>query len=449
MRYIPHTEQDIREMCERIGIKNPDELFAVIPANLKLAKPLHLPAPLPEAKLVSYLKKLSRTNETVDSFDSFLGAGAYHHYVPVVISALTSRGEFLTAYTPYQPELSQGTLQALFEFQTMIASLLGMEVANASQYDGASSLAEALLMALRVRKRKKIIISEGIHPEYLQVVKTYLGNMDVEWVKLPINEQGRVDRYQLEKLIDDHTAAVCVQSPNFFGVIEDQPALIEIAHRKLALYISCFTESLAFGLLQPAGLMGADIVCGEGMSLGNYLNLGGPHLGLFTTRQEFVRQMPGRLVGETVDTQGKRGFVLTLSTREQHIRRQKATSNICTNQGLCALAATIYLALLGPGGIKKVAEMNYQHAHYLYQGLTALSGVKPKFSGPVFNEFVLELNKPVSEFLDYCQRQEIFAGVDMAPLNNKLKNCFLVCATEMNTKEQIDQYIEVAKEFLG
>src|SRR3990167_6123727 len=440
MRYIPHTSKDVEAMLKVIGVTSVEDLFTPIPKEFRLKKPLNLPSSLSEIELKTHVESIANKN-TAHQYQSFLGAGCYRHFVPTIVNYLGSQGGFLTAYTPYQPEISQGTLQALFEFQTMIASLLGMEVANASQYDGASSLAEALLMALRVRKRKKILISEGIHPEYLQVVKTYLGNMDVEWVGLPVNEQGRVDRYRLEKLIDKHTAAVCVQSPNFFGVVEDQPALIGITHQQQALYISCFTESLAFGLLQPAGPMGADIVCGEGMSLGNYLNLGGPHLGLFTTRQEFVRQMPGRLVGETVDAQGKRGFVLTLSTREQHIRREKATSNICTNSGLCALAFTIHLSLLGERGLRELAELNHSKARELRDALAKVAGVEiltPRF----FNEFAIRLRGDAAATVEALLAVGIVAGVPFSRLAPEagMDDVLLVAATETTTTKDIQAF---------
>ncbi len=440
MRYLPQTTEEIEQMCDSIGVKNPDELFRVIPEKLRLKERLKLPDPLAEADLIQHLKSLGRVNETVDSTASFLGGGAYHHYIPVAVSAITSRGEFLTSYTPYQPEISQGTLQAIFEFQTMIASLTGMDLANASNYDGASALAEAVMMSLRVTKRSKILLARSIHPQYRQVVRTYLANVDCEFSEIPYEPSGKIDFSALQKECDETVAAICVQSPNSFGIVEQVQPISDLAHRHGALSVGCFTEALSMGLFKPLGHQDADIVAGEGQSFGNFLSLGGPYLGLFATREKYVRQMPGRLVGETTDADGKRGFVLVLSTREQHIRREKATSNICTNQGLCALATAVYLSLLGPNGLKKLAEINFSHAGYLRERLTALSGVRLKFSGSHFNEFVLELPKPAAELLRSLRGQGILGGIDLGNWDQDLKNCLLVCATEMNTREQMDEY---------
>jgi glycine dehydrogenase subunit 1 len=448
MRYLPQTDDEIKRMCEFVGVRNPDTLFDVIPKHLRLETPLDLPPPLAEAELVAQLKTLGRTNETVDTMASFLGGGAYHHYIPVAVSAITGRGEFLTSYTPYQPEISQGTLQAIFEFQTMIASLTGMDLANASNYDGASAVAEAVLMAMRVTKRSKVLLARSVHAQYRQVVRTYLSNVACEVVDLPYLPSGRVDAAALKGLLDRETAAVCLQSPNGFGVVEDLSELSAQVHEQGALLIGCFSEALSMGMLKPLGAQGADIVAGEGHSFGNFLNLGGPYLGLFATKQAYVRQMPGRLVGETVDANGKRGFVLVLSTREQHIRREKATSNICTNQGLCALATAVYLSLLGPVGLKKLAQMNYAHAAYLHEGLTKTPGVRAKFTAPHFNEFVLELPLPTREVLPALQERGIFGGIDLASWEESLDHCLLVCATEMNTRAQMDLYIQSMKEVL-
>ncbi len=450
MRYLPQTPDEIEQMCRAIGVKQPEDLFQVIPENLRLQKSLDLPEPLCEADLVRHLKALGRTNETVDSMASFLGGGAYHHYIPVAVSAIASRGEFMTAYTPYQPEISQGTLQAIFEYQTMIGSLTGMDLANAGNYDGASSLAEALLMALRVKKgRPKILLAASIHPDYRRVVKTYLSNIDCEIVELPFSPSGRLDADFAQRHLDQNLAALCLQSPNAFGVIEDPLALAEKVHACGALLVSCFSEAISLGFLKSPGALGADIAVGEGASFGNFLNFGGPYLGIFATRKEFVRQMPGRLVGETVDAESKRGFVLVLSTREQHIRREKATSNICTNQALCALATTVYLSLMGKQGLKKVAETNYANARYLREGLLGIAGIEAKFSGPTFNEFVLKFPKNSEVVLQELGKKGIFGGIPIEGWGPGLGNCVLVCATEMNTKTQMDQYIRELKILYG
>ncbi len=449
MRYLPQTQDEIRRMCEAIGVPHPEALFEVIPDKLRLQKNLDLPKALAEADLIRKLKAMARRNETVDSMSSFLGGGAYHHYIPVAVSTLTSRGEFQTAYTPYQPEISQGTLQAIFEFQTMIASLTGMDLANAGNYDGASALAEAVLMALRITKRSKVLLASSIHPDYRQVVKTYLTNLDCEIIELPCNPEGRIDRDILQKYLDEQSAVLCVQSPNAFGVIEEVQSLSQAIHHCGGLLVACFSEALSMGLLKSLGEQGADIVVGEGASFGNFLNLGGPYLGLFACKQEFVRQMPGRLVGETVDAEGKRGFVLVLSTREQHIRREKATSNICTNQALCALGTAIYLSLLGPQGLKQLAQNNYAHAQYLKEQLLKIPGVQLKFSGPHFNEFVLKIPQSVPPILEKLRSQNILGGIAIESWGKNLENCLLVCATEMNTKMQMDEYAASLKKLLS
>jgi glycine cleavage system P protein (glycine dehydrogenase) subunit 1 len=448
MRYLPQTPDEIKIMCEAIGVKTPHDLFHVIPEKLQLKSPLDLPKPLAEADLLAHLKALGRVNGNVDGMPSFLGGGAYHHYIPVAVSAITSRGEFLTSYTPYQPEISQGTLQAIFEFQTMIASLTGMELANASNYDGASALAEACLMAMRITKRSKILLAGSIHPQYRQVVRTYLSNRDCEVVEFSFNGTGRVETEALQKQLNEDVAAVCVQSPNFFGVVEKFQPIADAVHACGGLMVGCFSEALSLGMLTPMGKMGADIVVGEGQSFGNFLSLGGPYLGLFATREKFVRQMPGRLVGETVDVSGKRGYVLVLSTREQHIRREKATSNICTNQGLCALATATYLSLMGPKGLGRLAQTNYSHAVYLRQGLSRLAGVKRRFSAPHFNELVLQLPIDVGQALQALQKKNILGGISLGRWYPEMADCLLICATEMNSKEQMDQYIQAMGEIL-
>ncbi len=364
-RYIPHTEEDRQEMLQEIGVKDVSDLFEVIPKEYRLSKPLNLPEPLSESDLVRRLQDLQSPIFSGDRWSSFLGGGAYHHFIPAVVSALVSRSEFYTAYTPYQPEISQGTLQAIFEYQTLMCQLTGMDVSNASMYDGASSLAEAVLMSHRITKRRKVLISEAVHPEYRKVVQTYIDPDHQELVLVPYQRGGgQTDEEILKSLITGEVGAVVIQSPNFFGVVEDLKRIGEKVHEVGGLLIAGFSEAVAYGILRPPGELGVDIVAGEGQSLGIPLSYGGPYLGVFATLEKFVRTMPGRLVGETVDLEGKRGFVLTLATREQHIRRERATSNICTNEGLCALMATVFLSCLGKEGLRELAVMNLSKAEY-------------------------------------------------------------------------------------
>lgn len=450
MRYLPQTEEEIKKICESIGVKSTAELFNTIPQGLKFKEALNIPKALSEQDLLSHLKNLSRSNETVDHYSSFLGAGAYHHYIPVAVWHLASRGEFATSYTPYQAELSQGTLQAIFEFQTMVASLLGLDIANASVYDGSTALAEAALMALRIKKKKKILLASSIHPEYRHVVRTNLKNLsNVEVVEFHWDASGQADQKSLKNLLGDDCAAVCVQSPNFFGTVEDLKTIGEIAHQADALFIVATGDPVSLGLLASPGACGADIAVGEGQSFGNFLNFGGPYVGFFGAKKEYMRQMPGRLVGETVDMEGKRGFILTMNTREQHIRREKATSNICTNQSLCALAAAIHLSLLGPQGLKKVAEMNFSKTEYLKKKLSEITGTKLLFSGPTFNEFALQLPKPAAEVLEKLKLKKIFGGVDLSQYYPEFKNVLLLCATEMIKKEEMDSLAQELKNILG
>lgn len=436
-------------MCQTIGVESPSDLFRVIPEKMRLKKGLDLPPALPEANLLAHLKKLSRTNKTVDHFSSFLGAGAYHHYIPVAINSLISRGEFFTSYTPYQAELSQGTLQAIFEFQTMIASLMGMEIANASNYDGSTALAEAILMAVRIKKKKEILLAKSIHPEYRQVVKTTLKNLGYEIREIGWKADGSIDTDELGQNLSKESSVLCVQSPNFFGVIEDQKKLAQLAHDQEALYVAVTGDPISLGLLASPGSCGADIAVGEGASFGNFLNLGGPYLGLFATKQEFIRQMPGRLVGETTDSKGTRGFVLAFNTREQHIRREKATSNICTNQSLCALAASIYLSLIGPQGLKKLAETNLAKAHYAKTVLSKIPGVQLLFSGNTFNEFALKIPSSVGDLLKSLEEKEIFGGFPLGRFYPQLEEGLLVCVTEMVSKEEIDRFAEEVKKIVS
>ncbi|MBI3754991.1 MAG: aminomethyl-transferring glycine dehydrogenase subunit GcvPA, partial [Deltaproteobacteria bacterium] len=435
MSYIPHTEKDIQEMLDAVGVASVEELFKPIPDNLRLKKPLNLPASLSEQELHQKLSALGKKNATVDEYISFLGAGAYHHYIPSVVNHLILRSEFYTAYTPYQPEISQGTLQAIFEYQTLICQLTGMEVANASMYDGASATAEAVLMARRITNRAKVILNAALHPEYREVVKTYLsGNRDNIKEVFYCTETGRTLPDAIEKLLDKDTSCVVIQSPNFFGSIEDIKTISEVVHKNNSILIVAITEPISLGLLKPPGELGADIVVGEGQAFGNGLNFGGPYLGFFATLEKYLRQMPGRLVGETVDKNGKRGYILTMATREQHIRREKATSNICTNEGLCALSATIYLTAIGKNGLMELARLNLSKAEYLKNGLANIKGIKPAFTAPTFNEFVIEVEKEPDAVLKVLLKKGIIVGLPLKKFYSELSRHILLCATEMNSK---------------
>jgi glycine dehydrogenase subunit 1 len=441
MRYIPHTDEDVRQMLAAIGVDSVDRLFAEIPAALRLQRPLDLPRPLSEPELLRDFSRLAAGNATTETFSSFLGGGAYNHFIPAAIDQLILRSEFYTAYTPYQPEISQGTLQAIFEYQTLICQLTGMEVANASMYDGASACAEAVLMAVRATRRKRVLLSLGVHPEYRQTVATYCRYLEVELVEIPCDTSGRTDRELLARELNDGTAAVVAGYPNCFGVIEDLAALAGAAHAAGARMVAAVQEPIALGLLKSPGELGADIVVGEGQSFGIPLSYGGPYLGFFAARQKDVRSMPGRLVGETVDLEGRRGFVLTLATREQHIRREKATSNICSNQGLCVLMATIYLSLLGKMGLREVATLNLSKAAYAREKIAALPGFSLPFSGLVFNEFVVEAPEDAGTLLGRLEKERILGGIPLGRWFKEMPNRFLVCVTEQNSREEIDALV--------
>jgi glycine dehydrogenase subunit 1 len=431
-------------MLETIGVKEVEELFETVPKGYRFSKRLNLPQALGEPDLIRHLQGLQSPLLT-----SFLGAGAYHHFIPAVVSSLISRSEFYTAYTPYQPEISQGTLQAIFEYQTLMCQLTGMEVSNGSLYDGASSLAEALLMAQRIIKRKKILLSQAIHPEYRKVIETYVDPDQQGLILVPYKkEDGRTDEKRLLDLLDGEVSAVVIQSPNFFGVVEDPQRIGKEVHQAGGLMIAGFSEAIAYGILTPPGESGADIVAGEGQSLGIPLSLGGPYLGILTTRNQFVRTMPGRLVGETVDLEGKRGFVLTLATREQHIRREKATSNICTNEGLCALMATIYLSCLGKEGLRELAMMNLSKTEYTKKIVSQVQGCKLAFSSPTFNEFVLEIEGDPEKVLREMKKEKIVGGLPLAKFYPELNRHLLVTVTEMITKEEIDRWADALEKAL-
>tara|TARA_B100000315_G_scaffold240810_1_gene260997 strand:+ start:312 stop:1661 length:1350 start_codon:yes stop_codon:yes gene_type:complete len=443
MRYIPATESDTKEMLKEIGIDSVGELFQSIPKSLRLNNDLNLSPAMSEMELTRHLEKIASGNNDVERYSSFLGAGCYKHFIPAVINHIASRSEFYTSYTPYQPEISQGTLQAIFEFQSLICMLTEMEVANASMYDGATSLAEAALMGSRITKRKELIISHAIHPEYRKVLNTYLSNLDIKIKTAPITEEGLTDLNWIEKEISDNCAAVILQNPNFFGIIENIGPFSEVAHNKGALQIINIAEPVSLGILKPPGQMGADIVTGEGQPLGIPMNFGGPSLGLFATRDKFVRNMPGRLAGETVDSTGRRGYVLTLATREQHIRRERATSNICTNQGLCALMTAVYLTIMGKNGMKEVAEQNIRKANYAKKRLSEVKGVEIKFPGRIFNEFVIKTKKSPAEINSHLLKHSIIGGLDLEQYYADLKNCMLICVTEYSRRDEIDKMIDV------
>ncbi len=440
MRFIPHTEQDIREMLETVGIQNVDELFAGIPTELRLGnKALKLPSALSESEIVATLRQMQKRNPDAEEVTTFLGAGAYRHYTPALIGSLVLRGEFATSYTPYQPEVSQGTLQAIFEFQTMIAMLTGMDLANASMYDGASALAEAVLMAHRINKKNEFLIARAVHPEYRQTTETYLRGADHRSIEVPFDSTGKTDLEFIRANLNDKTSAVVLQSPNFFGVVEEYETLgKELAERDVLLIVNV-AEPLSLGILKPPGERGADIVVGEAQSFGLPVSYGGPYAGFFTTREKFLRQMPGRVAGETIDRTGRRSFVLTLSTREQHIRRERATSNICTNQGLCALAVTVYLAVMGKQGLRELALLNLRKTDYLKNKLSKVSGFEIQFSADTFNEIVLKCPRSANEIRDALLEHKILAGLPLGEYYPELADSLLLCATEVNTVESIDR----------
>jgi glycine dehydrogenase subunit 1 len=437
LRYIPNSPDERAEMLRQIGVVSIENLFDSIPEDLRLRQDLKVPAALSELELLAKFEQTAARNPAASRI-SFLGGGAYAHYAPTIVDHLISRSEFFTAYTPYQPEISQGTLQAIFEFQTLVCQLTGMEIANASMYDGSTALAEAVLMAERVTKRSKVISSSAVHPQYLEVAHTYVQHAGIELQQaLYCTESGTTLPDSLSAL-DDQTAAVVVQSPNFFGCIEDLGALAEKAHAVGALLIVAVTEAMSFGLLRSPGACGADIVVAEGQSFGVPLSYGGPYVGLFATRDKYARQIPGRLVGEAYDKQGRRGYVLTLATREQHIRRERATSNICTNEGLIALAATVYLETMGRRGVQQVASQCTQKAHYAAREIAKIEGFTLLFSAPFFDEFVVRGPVEASQLLDSLAREKgIDGGIALSRFDSSRPKDFLVCVTETNTREQI------------
>jgi glycine dehydrogenase subunit 1 len=446
LRYIPNSPEERTEMLEAIGLTSAEQLFDSIPQELRLQRPLNTPAALSEIELLDKFERLGQQNAAARR-TSFLGAGAYSHYIPTIVDHIISRSEFFTAYTPYQPEISQGTLQTIFEFQTLVCQLTGMEVANASMYDGSTALAEAVLMAERVTRRSKVIASASVHPQYLEVVKTYVQHAGIDLEIAEFDDESGLSGARLAEAVDDKTAALVVQSPNFFGCVEDLKALADAAHAKGALLVVAITEAMSLGLLKSPGACGADIVVAEGQSFGVPLSFGGPYVGLFATRDKYARQIPGRLVGEAYDKKGRRGFVLTLATREQHIRREKATSNICTNEGLIALAATVYLETMGRRGVQEAARQCLQKAAYAARRIKTVNGFSLPFSGPCFNEFVVRApGNSVDLLARLAKEKGIEGGIALSRFFSDKDKDFLVCVTETNTREQIDALVAALSE---
>ncbi|TAM81944.1 MAG: aminomethyl-transferring glycine dehydrogenase subunit GcvPA [Acidobacteria bacterium] len=445
MRYLPNSMRDREEMLGTLGYSSIEDLFSQIPEQIRLRGRLDLPGPLSEQEVLEFFKQAA--SHSTREYASLLGAGAYSHFRPAAVDALLSRGEFFTAYTPYQAELAQGTLQAMFEFQTLIAQLTGMEVSNASLYDGSTATTEAVLMALRLTRRNRVVASRTLHPEYREVMATYLRHLGTEAVEIPYSASGQIDLAALEAALSKETAAVVVQSPNFLGVIERFTEIAEVVHRSGALMVVTINEPLSLAVVNPPAE--ADIICGEAQSFGVPVAFGGPYVGFLATREKFVRQMPGRLVGQTTDTQGRRGFVLTLATREQHIRREKATSNICTNQSLCALAATIYLCLLGKQGLRALAEHNLAKAHYAASQLATVPGASIPFAAPFFNEFVVKAPGNAEVLLQDLRQENILGGVNLERFYPELSDHLLVCVTETVNKSALDRMVRTYQKFSG
>jgi glycine dehydrogenase subunit 1 len=439
MDYVPHTPADEKRLMQAVGIASLDDLFTDIPSRFLLKRSLALPPGISEMELADLMENLSDKNQVPAM--TLMGAGAYRHWIPAVVGHIISRSEFYTAYTPYQAEISQGILQAIYEYQTMIARLTGMQVANASMYDGATAMAEAAVLAAKTLNRKKLIMANSIHPEYRQVVRTYAWANGYDVIENSFAATGQLDMDNLRQAVDKDTAAVLIQSPNFFGVIEDIAPVAAATHEQGALLVSGFTEATSLGILKPAGALGADFVVGEGQAFGNPLNYGGPYLGIFASTDKFLRKIPGRLAGATVDKEGNRGFVLTLQTREQHIRRERATSNICTNEALCALAAAVYLVSLGKN-LKRLAELNIHKAQYLRAQVLAIPGFSPALSGPVYNEFAVRCPDPAA-INQKLKDAGIIGGYKLGRDYPEFQDCLLFCATEMLSRDDIDKVVTI------
>lgn len=436
MNYVPNTANQQEKILARIGVKSIEELFTDIPESVRRQAQLAIQGGISEYELVKHVKGLASKNTTIDEYASYLGAGAYEHYIPSFVDQLLLRSEFYTAYTPYQPEISQGTLQAIYEYQTLVCELTGMDAGNASMYDGASALAEAALMSCDATRRSKVLVPQTIHPEYREVLNTYLPPRGVEIVEIPF-EDGTISLETLEKALTEEVAGVLLQSPNFFGSIEKAEEIGQLAHGKGALLVMS-VNPVSLGLLKSPGELGADIVVGEGQPFGNPLNYGGPYLGFLACRDKFVRRMPGRVVGATKDKNGKKGYVLTLQAREQHIRREKATSNICSNEALCALAFTIHLTGLGKNGLREMANLNLQKAHYAAQEIAKLPGMSLAFSTPYFHEFVIKTEVSPAKINEELLKSKIIGGLDLSRFYPELDHHLLFCVTETKSKEEID-----------
>jgi glycine dehydrogenase subunit 1 len=444
--YIPNTEEDRKRMLDFLGIDSVEALFADIPETVRFTRELNIPPSWSEVELNRKMGEMARKNANVEEYISFLGAGAYQHHIPAVVDAIISRSEFYTAYTPYQPEISQGNLQAIFEYQTMICEITGMDVSNASMYDGPTAMAEAGIMACSATRRSKLLVSRGVHPEYRAVLRTYAHGQKIDVVEVDL-ANGVTDPEDLAAKLGEDIAGVIVQYPNFFGCIEDIRIFADMAHAKKALFITA-VHPIALGLLEAPGALGADIVVGEGQSLGNPLSFGGPYLGFLATKTEHVRRIPGRVVGQTKDLDGRRAFVLTLQAREQHIRREKASSNICSNQALNAIAATVYMAYMGKEGFREVARLNLQKAHYAQKRLTSVKGVEALFTSPFFNEFALKLPVAPKTVNEKLLAQGIIGGYDLGRAYPEYQGAMLFAVTEVRTKEDIDMLAERLEEIV-
>ena len=444
MRYLPKSPSERQEMLAAIGVRSIEDLFKSIPEKFRLREPLNLPGALSEAEIIQYFQ--ARAAENARGYSSFLGAGAYQHLRSVTADALIQRGEFLTSYTPYQAEFAQGTLTAIFEFQTLMCQLTGQEVANASMYDGSTALTEAVLMAERLTNRRHVLVARSVHPEYRQVLKTYAKNLGLEVEEIGYTDSGQIDRTALKAETLGQAAAVVIQSPNFFGVLEDLPALAEIAHAHGSLLLSTITEAVSLGIVRPPAQ--ADIVAMEGQAFGIAPSYGGPYVGVIATRDKFVRQMPGRLAGQTTDAEGNRGFVLTLATREQHIRREKATSNICTNEALYALAATIHLCLIGKEGLREQALQNLAKARFAQMELEKIAGVRRVFSGPTFNEFTLEFPRSVKMINAELLKEKIIGPYALGTHYPDLTKRAVVCVTETTPRTEIERFATAVRRIL-
>ncbi|MEW5978660.1 MAG: aminomethyl-transferring glycine dehydrogenase subunit GcvPA [Acidobacteriota bacterium] len=440
MRYLSNSAHDQERMLKEMGLASVEALFSGIPEEIRLQKPLDLPAALSEPELLQRFSAYEKRN--AHGILSFLGGGVYYHHIPTVIDSLISRAEFFTSYTPYQPEIAQGTLQAIYEFQTFMCQLTGMEVSNASLYDGSTALTEAVLMASRLTRKSRFLVASTLHPEYRAVAETYSRSLGLRLESVDFLENGTIDRDRLEQIIGNDTAAIVVQCPNFFGSVEPLRELADLAHRADALLVVAVAEALSMGILQAPGPAGADIVCGEVQSLGIPPSFGGPYAGFLTTREKYLRNMPGRLVGQTVDADGKRGFVLTLSTREQHIRREKATSNICTNQSLYALMAAIYCSLLGKSGIREVAVQNVAKTQYALAQLRRSSELEILFEGPRFNEFVVRFPSGLASAMARCEAAGIVPGLSLQRYYSTLPDSLLISVTETKSRADIDRLAE-------